>query len=151
MHQYADELRARLEQEARVLSEIKNPHMVTVFDAGELDGRIWMAMELLEGKTLRELLMNGKPLPVAREGRLRGRRRHRRRRRLGLGRQRRREPRAGVERDGAGEDGHDADCGRGRREGRGRVGGGRWSESGAGRERRGGERGGSSSARTGQS
>lgn len=64
-HMNADELRARLEQEARVLSEIKNPHMVTVFDAGELDGRIWMAMELLEGKTLRELLMNGKPLPVA--------------------------------------------------------------------------------------
>lgn len=65
-HMNADELRARLEQEARVLSEIKNPHMVTVFDAGELDGRIWMAMELLEGKTLREHLMDGKPMPVAR-------------------------------------------------------------------------------------
>ncbi|MBK8998116.1 MAG: serine/threonine protein kinase [Myxococcales bacterium] len=64
-HMNADELRARLEQEARVLSEIKNPHMVTVFDAGELDGRIWMAMELLEGKTLREHLMNGKPMSVA--------------------------------------------------------------------------------------
>ncbi|MBE7481041.1 MAG: serine/threonine protein kinase [Polyangiaceae bacterium] len=64
-HMNADELRARLEQEARVLSEIKNPHMVTVFDAGELDGRIWMAMELLEGKTLREHLMNGKPMPVS--------------------------------------------------------------------------------------
>lgn len=64
-HMNADELRARLEQEARVLSEIKNPHMVTVFDAGELDGRIWMAMELLEGKTLREHLMDGKPMPVA--------------------------------------------------------------------------------------
>lgn len=63
-HVNGDELRARLEQEARVLSEIKNPHMVTVFDAGELGGRIWMAMELLEGKTLRDLLESGKPMPV---------------------------------------------------------------------------------------
>ncbi|GMV18162.1 MAG: hypothetical protein AMXMBFR56_63860 [Polyangiaceae bacterium] len=64
-HTTGEELRSRLEQEARVLSEIKNPHMVTVFDAGELHGRIWMAMELLEGRTLRELLANGNPMPVS--------------------------------------------------------------------------------------
>jgi serine/threonine-protein kinase len=64
-HANRDELRSRLEQEARVLSEIKNPHMVTVYDAGEQDGRVWMAMELLHGKTLREILEQGQPLPVS--------------------------------------------------------------------------------------
>jgi serine/threonine protein kinase len=67
-HQHADQrdLAQRLEREARVLAEIKNPHMVSVYDAGEHEGRIWMAMELLDGKTLRDHLLPGSPLTVPR-------------------------------------------------------------------------------------
>ncbi len=65
-HADRDDLQRRLAQEARVFSEIKSPYMVTVYDAGTLDGRVWMAMELVPGRTLREELVVSEPLPVLR-------------------------------------------------------------------------------------
>jgi serine/threonine protein kinase len=55
----------RFAKEARSASALNHPSIVTVYDIGETDGVSWIAMELVEGKTLRELLVSG-PLPVKR-------------------------------------------------------------------------------------
>ena len=54
--------RRRFEQEARSASALNHPNIVTVYDVGSVDGVSYIAMELVEGKTLRELLGGG-PLP----------------------------------------------------------------------------------------
>ena len=56
---------ARFEQEARSASALNHPHIVTVYDVGRSDTGPWIAMELVDGKTLRELLSAG-PLPAKR-------------------------------------------------------------------------------------
>lgn len=51
-----DELRARFEREARVLSALTHPHVVSISDYG-IDGeRPYLVMELLEGRTLEEVV-----------------------------------------------------------------------------------------------
>ena len=49
-----DEGRERFIREARACSRINHPNIVTVYAAGEHEGDLYIAMELLEGKTLRE-------------------------------------------------------------------------------------------------
>ena len=51
--------RARFEQEARSASALNHPNIVTVYDVGSVDSTIYLAMELVEGRTLRELLADG--------------------------------------------------------------------------------------------
>jgi Tol biopolymer transport system component len=55
----------RFETEARTVSALNHPNIVTVYDVGSDDGTSFIAMELVEGRTLRELL-NGGPLPLKR-------------------------------------------------------------------------------------
>jgi eukaryotic-like serine/threonine-protein kinase len=45
--------------EARAAAGLSHAHIVTVFDAGVSDNKAYIAMELLKGKDLRELLMEG--------------------------------------------------------------------------------------------
>ncbi|HMA18605.1 MAG TPA: protein kinase [Thermoanaerobaculia bacterium] len=58
--------RQRFEQEARAASALNHPNILTVYDIGEVDGTTYIAMELVEGKTLRELLASGESLPTKR-------------------------------------------------------------------------------------
>jgi len=44
----------RLVREARVMARLSHPNVVAVHDAGMYDGRVFIAMELVEGVTLRE-------------------------------------------------------------------------------------------------
>jgi len=53
---------ARFEQEARAASALNHPNILTVYDLGSEQGRAYIAMELVDGKSLRELLESG-PLP----------------------------------------------------------------------------------------
>ncbi len=56
--------RQRFEQEARAASALNHPNILTVHDVGEADGTVYIAMELVEGRTLRELVASGEPLPT---------------------------------------------------------------------------------------
>jgi DNA helicase II / ATP-dependent DNA helicase PcrA len=46
--------RRRFLQEARAASSLNHPHILTVFEIGEADGKPYMAMEYIEGETLRQ-------------------------------------------------------------------------------------------------
>ena len=50
-----DERVARFEREARAVSALNHPNLVTIYDLGSLDGLHYIAMEYVEGRTLREL------------------------------------------------------------------------------------------------
>ncbi|MBK9751969.1 MAG: serine/threonine protein kinase [Nannocystis sp.] len=51
--------RARLLREAKAAAKVRHPNVVTVHDAGEIDGRVFIAMELVDGCTLRDWLGEG--------------------------------------------------------------------------------------------
>jgi predicted ATPase len=49
----------RFEQEARSASALNHPNIVTIYEFGQVDNTFYIAMELVEGNTLRELLASG--------------------------------------------------------------------------------------------
>lgn len=52
---------ARLVREAQAMAKVQHPNIVSVFDAGEVDGRFYVAMELVEGPTLADWLKEPRP------------------------------------------------------------------------------------------
>ena len=58
-----DRAQARLAREARTLAQLSHPNVVTVFDLGTSDGRLYVAMERMRGVDLREWLAARKRAP----------------------------------------------------------------------------------------
>lgn len=55
--------RERLFHEARAAAALRHPGICTVYDIEEVDGRIFIAMDYLEGRTLKDIIAGG-PLPI---------------------------------------------------------------------------------------
>jgi serine/threonine protein kinase len=58
---------ARFSREARAASKISHPHALSVTDFGEDEnGTVFLVMEYLDGKTLKEIIRQEGPMPLAR-------------------------------------------------------------------------------------
>jgi serine/threonine-protein kinase len=53
-----DTLQKRFEREAQMAAALAHPNIITVFDFGEERGRLFMAMELLEGRELKAVILD---------------------------------------------------------------------------------------------
>ncbi|MCA9713747.1 MAG: serine/threonine protein kinase, partial [Myxococcales bacterium] len=53
--------RARLLREARAAAKIRHPNVVNIHDADEVDGRVFIAMELIDGVSLRAWMARARP------------------------------------------------------------------------------------------
>lgn len=62
----AEELKTRFSREARTLSRLRHPGIVTVYDYGEVAGGLYMILEFIEGQSLWSVLHEEGPLPVER-------------------------------------------------------------------------------------
>jgi serine/threonine protein kinase len=67
-----DAFRARFADEARRAAAVVHPNVVTVFDEGREGADAFMVMELVPGKTLREIVAERGPLPAHEVARLIG-------------------------------------------------------------------------------
>jgi ABC-type branched-subunit amino acid transport system substrate-binding protein/DNA-binding beta-propeller fold protein YncE len=61
-----DRFRARFTQESELAMSLEHPNVIPIHDAGEVDGRLFLAMRLVEGGTLRSLLREQGALEPAR-------------------------------------------------------------------------------------
>jgi serine/threonine protein kinase/tetratricopeptide (TPR) repeat protein len=59
-----EELRKRFHREAQSAARLSHPNIITIFDFGEDQGKVYMAMELLEGDDLKDLIGRHTPLTL---------------------------------------------------------------------------------------
>src|SRR5262245_8155703 len=59
------ERRQRFLREARSAAAVSHPAIATIYEIDEADGLVFIVMELIEGRSLRELLEDGR-LPISR-------------------------------------------------------------------------------------
>jgi eukaryotic-like serine/threonine-protein kinase len=54
----------RFQREIRLAARLQHPHILTVLDSGEVDGRLWFTMPYVEGESLRDRLRRERQLQV---------------------------------------------------------------------------------------
>ena len=59
------DIRERFLREARSAGRLNHPNIVTIFDVGEQDGVAYIAMEVLEGRSLQQMLRDPARLPFS--------------------------------------------------------------------------------------
>ena len=60
-----EELRKRFHREAQSAARLSHPNIITIYDFGEDQGKVYMAMELLEGNDLKDLIGRHTPMSLA--------------------------------------------------------------------------------------
>lgn len=60
-----EEFKQRFDREIKIGGRLLHPHIVNVFEGGETEGRLYLAMELLEGGSLADRLKGPMPLDEA--------------------------------------------------------------------------------------
>src|SRR5262245_44801438 len=60
-----EQLRARFLREAQAAGSLQHPNVVTIYDFGETDGHLFIAMEFVQGVDLEHLLVHRAPLSLA--------------------------------------------------------------------------------------
>jgi len=61
------DIRERFLREARAAAVLQHPNIVTLYDAGEADRQLFIAMELVEGRDLSDVIASSEPLPLERK------------------------------------------------------------------------------------
>src|SRR5437773_9373531 len=64
-HAGDDQFIERFRREAKNAAALSHPNIVSIYDRGEAEGTYYIAMEYLEGRTLKELLIARGPTPIA--------------------------------------------------------------------------------------
>ena len=64
-HEGMAEYEARFYTEAKAAGGLNHPNIIIIYDIGKSGHLVYMAMEYIEGKELREMLADGKPIAVA--------------------------------------------------------------------------------------
>ncbi len=60
-----DDFAARFVREARAAARLSHPNVVAVYDQGDDDGTVFLAMELISGHTMRDTIFKESPMPPA--------------------------------------------------------------------------------------
>src|SRR6516162_6436879 len=64
-HASDDQFVERFRREAQSAAGLNHPNIVSIFDRGQAEGTYYIAMEYLDGRTLKELLIRNGPTPPA--------------------------------------------------------------------------------------
>src|SRR5881398_2927353 len=63
-HAQDEQFVERFRREAKNAAGLSHPNIVSIYDRGEAEGTYYIAMEYLDGRTLKELLVARGPTPI---------------------------------------------------------------------------------------
>ncbi|MDP0397990.1 serine/threonine-protein kinase PknH/PknJ [Tsukamurella strandjordii] len=58
------DFKARFVRESELLAQLKHPNIIQIYDRGEFDDRLWIAMEFVDGPDTAKLVVERGPMPM---------------------------------------------------------------------------------------